>query len=68
MATAAQIEANRRNAQKSTGPKTDQGKACARLCKMREAEFGMGRGTWRMANARWQMTDDKKRRTKPIWN
>ena len=27
MATAAQIEANRRNAQKSTGPKTDGGKA-----------------------------------------
>ena len=27
MATAAQIEANRRNAQKSTGPKTDEGKA-----------------------------------------
>ena len=26
MATAAQIEANRRNAQKSTGPKTDEGK------------------------------------------
>jgi hypothetical protein len=30
MATAAQIEANRRNAQKSTGPKTAQGKARAR--------------------------------------
>ena len=30
MATAAQIEANRRNAQKSTGPKTDGGKARAR--------------------------------------
>ena len=27
MATAAQIEANRRNAQRSTGPKTDEGKA-----------------------------------------
>ena len=27
MATAAQIEANRRNAQKSTGPKTERGKA-----------------------------------------
>src|SRR5271157_6665797 len=27
MATAAQIEANRRNAQRSTGPKTDDGKA-----------------------------------------
>ena len=30
MATAAQIEANRRNAQKSTGPKTDGGKARVR--------------------------------------
>ena len=30
MATAAQIEANRRNAQKSTGPKTERGKASAR--------------------------------------
>ena len=30
MATAAQIEANRRNAQRSTGPKTERGKACAR--------------------------------------
>ena len=30
MATAAQIEANRRNAQKSTGPKTDEGKARVR--------------------------------------
>ncbi|MGA2706513.1 MAG: hypothetical protein ABSH35_36325, partial [Isosphaeraceae bacterium] len=30
MATAAQIEANRRNAQKSTGPKTERGKAHAR--------------------------------------
>ena len=30
MATAAQIEANRRNAQKSTGPKTERGKARAR--------------------------------------
>jgi hypothetical protein len=30
MATAAQIEANRRNAQKSTGPKTERGKACVR--------------------------------------
>ena len=29
MATAAQIEANRRNA-RSTGPKTDEGKACVR--------------------------------------
>ena len=27
VATAAQIEANRRNAQKSTGPKTERGKA-----------------------------------------
>jgi hypothetical protein len=26
MATAAQIEANRRNAQKSTGPRTEEGK------------------------------------------
>src|SRR5450759_3108424 len=31
MATAAQIEANRRNAASSTGPRTDQGKARARL-------------------------------------
>jgi len=31
MATAAQIEANRRNAQKSTGPKTERGKARAKL-------------------------------------
>ncbi len=31
MASAAQIEANRRNAQKSTGPKTEQGRARARL-------------------------------------
>ena len=30
MASAAQIEANRRNAQKSTGPKTDKGKARVR--------------------------------------
>ena len=30
MASAAQIEANRRNAQKSTGPKTDEGKARVR--------------------------------------
>src|SRR5271157_4424491 len=30
MATAAQIEANRRNAQRSTGPKTDDGKTRAR--------------------------------------
>ncbi len=30
MATAAQIDANRRNAQRSTGPKTDEGKACVR--------------------------------------
>jgi len=30
VATAAQIEANRRNAQKSTGPKTERGKARAR--------------------------------------
>jgi len=30
MATAAQIEANRRNAQKSTGPKTERGKARAK--------------------------------------
>src|SRR5271157_3623740 len=30
MATAAQIEANRRNSQRSTGPKTDKGKARAR--------------------------------------
>src|SRR5208282_683535 len=31
MATAAQIEANRLNAQRSTGPKTDEGKARAKL-------------------------------------
>src|SRR3954452_523227 len=31
MATAKQIEANRRNAQKSTGPKTEEGKAKSRL-------------------------------------
>ncbi len=31
MATAAQIEANRLNAQKSTGPKTERGKASAKL-------------------------------------
>jgi len=31
MATQKQIEANRRNAQKSTGPKTEQGKAACRL-------------------------------------
>ena len=31
MATAAQIEANRLNAQKSTGPKTERGKARAKL-------------------------------------
>ena len=31
MATAAQIEANLLNAQKSTGPRTDEGKARARL-------------------------------------
>jgi hypothetical protein len=31
MATAQQIEANRRNAQQSTGPKTTRGKARARL-------------------------------------
>ena len=31
MATAAQIEANRRNAQRSTGPKTDEGKARVKL-------------------------------------
>ncbi len=31
MATAAQIEANRVNAQKSTGPRTDKGKVRARL-------------------------------------
>ena len=31
MATAAQIEANRRNAQKSTGPKTERGKARAKF-------------------------------------
>ena len=31
LATAAQIEANRSNAQKSTGPKTDEGKARAKL-------------------------------------
>src|SRR5208337_3279497 len=30
MATAAQIEANRRNAQKSTGPKTERGNVCVR--------------------------------------
>jgi len=30
MATAAQIKANRRNSQKSTGPKTEMGKARAR--------------------------------------
>ena len=30
MATAEQIEANRLNAQKSTGPKTDEGKASVR--------------------------------------
>ena len=30
MATAAQIKANRRNAQRSTGPKTDEGKVCVR--------------------------------------
>ena len=30
MATAAQIEANRRNAQRSTGPKTDEGKVYVR--------------------------------------
>src|SRR5271157_4046511 len=35
MATAAQIEANRRNAQKSTGPKTDEGKASARCNALR---------------------------------
>ena len=31
MATDRQIAANRRNAQKSTGPKTDEGKAASRL-------------------------------------
>ena len=31
MATAAQIEANRRNCQKSTGPRTEAGKARVRL-------------------------------------
>ncbi len=35
MATAAQIEANRRNAQRSTGPKTDEGKARARCNALR---------------------------------
>src|SRR5208337_1255285 len=35
MATAAQIEANRRNAQRSTGPKTDEGKCRARCNALR---------------------------------
>jgi len=35
MATAAQIEANRRNAQKSTWPKTDEGKASTRCNALR---------------------------------
>ena len=38
MATAAQIEANRRNAQMSTGPKTEAGKAKARLNAMKHGE------------------------------
>src|SRR3954470_5254654 len=39
MATAKQIEANRRNAQKSTGPKTEQGKMKSRLNSL---EHGLG--------------------------
>ena len=35
MATRKQIEANRRNAQRSTGPKTPQGKAVSRLNALR---------------------------------
>src|SRR5262245_57494230 len=38
MATAAQIEASRRNAQKSTGPKTEAGKARARLNALKHGE------------------------------
>ena len=38
MATAAQIEANRRNAQMSTGPKTEAGKATAKLNSMKHGE------------------------------
>src|SRR5512132_411667 len=38
MATAAQIEANRRNAQKSTVPKIEAGKAIARLNAMNHGE------------------------------
>ena len=38
MATAAQIEANRRNAQMSTCPKTEAGKATAKLNSMKHGE------------------------------
>jgi hypothetical protein len=38
MASEAQVEANRRNAQKSTGPKTESGKARARLNSLKHGE------------------------------
>src|SRR4051794_36777583 len=39
MATAKQIEANRRNAQKSTGPKTEEGKS---RCRLNALKHGLG--------------------------
>ena len=41
MATTLQIEANRRNAQNSTGPRTDQGKAVSRFNALKTVKSGM---------------------------
>src|SRR5262249_25001219 len=55
MATKAQIEANRRNAQKSIGPRTDAGKAAARGNAIRH---GMCR-TWALMTEESQEDVDK---------